>query len=446
MPLDAPQRDCEYVTYFPLNITPLAGSALREGRTDASAGFGVYIHVPLCDRICPFCNYNKFPAESHSGPLVEGMLREIAGYDAVVSPSVRKLDFVYFGGGTPSVLRPSEIRRLLDRLRERFDLDDTEVNLECHPSHATVEYLAGLRSAGVNRISFGVQSFQDEVLSGIGSYHRAAQSLACTGNARAAGFDNIAIDLMFMLPDQDRASWQRELDVALEQGPEHISLYRMLLDPAGPLGRSVRFGRTKPQGGEALELELAALGLEVIGGDGYRHYGSCSSAGFDLCRPGTESAYEMCHRAAPQSEYVGIGPGAVGYLNGHVYWNVHTIREYLEVVSGGDPAVLAGRRLTDSDYRSRYWVLGVKHLAVPLAPFEERFGTTVTDAFPGVIDRLAGHGLAELGDDTLTVTPRGVHYMDNISKSFFNADNARLPQPYKPELQLLSVELFGTPA
>ncbi|MFE1959285.1 coproporphyrinogen-III oxidase family protein [Streptomyces sp. NPDC059479] len=439
-------RECEYITYFPVNIRPLTPADLTARPTDGSAGFGIYLHVPLCDQICPFCNYNKFLGGTRPDRLGGLLEQEIALYGNVVAPHIDRADFVYFGGGTPSVLSAARIGSLLARLRERFDLTAAEVCLECHPSHATPEYLSALREAGVNRISFGVQSFDARMLTAIGSHHTAEDSAACVPAARRAGFDNVAVDLMFLLPGQDMDSWSADLDRAVRTGADHISTYRMLLDPMGPLGRGIRLGRTVPQAGEATEVRMAQTALDTLAAAGYRHYGSCSSAGFDLCLPGRESVYELRHRAAPQCEYAAIGPGAVGFLNGSVYWNIHTLGEYARTVGGGALPVLAGRRLTDSDRRSRYAVLGVKHIELPLAPFRERFGRTLREAFPDTLDLLAASGLTEESEDVLRITPRGVHYMDTISKAFFNADNHRLPQPYKPELQMMSVDLHGSPA
>lgn len=440
------ERDCDYITYFPVNIAPLSGTDLAAGQTNAAFGFGIYFHVPLCDQICPFCNYNKFTTGGNTHWLTQQLERECDLYAAAVDSAVTQVDFVYFGGGTPSVLEPQAVGSLLRRLGTRFDLSLAEVCLECHPAHATPSYLAGLREAGVDRVSFGIQSLNGEMLSRIGSHHTVDQASSCVAAARTAGFANVAIDLMFLLPGQQLDDWASDLDRAIELGADHISTYRMLLDPAAPLGRAVRLGRAAPQAGEAVELAMAEHALSFLADAGFRHYGSCSSAGFDLCQPGFESGYELHHRAAPQCEYAALGPGAVGFLNGHVYWNIHTLAEYARTVEAGDLPVLAGRRLTESDHRSRHAVLGVKHLSLDVACFVERFGVSLQDAFPQAIDHLTKHGLITLDSDALTVTPRGVHHLDNVSKAFFNAENYRLPQPYKPDLQLLSVELFGASA
>jgi oxygen-independent coproporphyrinogen-3 oxidase len=440
---ELPDRDCEYVTYYPVDIRPISSAELVGGPSDGSHGFGIYIHIPICDKICPFCNYNKFAVGSGVPELVDSIERELLLLRSAVDDHVARVDFIYFGGGTPSVLGQQHLERIMTAVRGGFDVAGAEVCLECHPTHATIERLSAFREAGVNRISFGLQSLNDDTLTRIGSYHTRSDALGTVDVARTAGFDNVAIDMMFLLPGQTLEDWKEDLDEAVTLDADHVSTYRLALDPVGLLGRQVRSRRIAPQGEEQQELQMAEHALGALASHGYRHYGSCSSAGFDLARPGKESRYELLHRAAPQCEYAAVGPGAVGFMNGYTYWNIHTLEEYNRVTVAGEMPVLAGRRLTASDHQTRYAVLGVKHLSLPTGPFEELYGRRFADVFASKIEHLEDHGVARLVDGALEITPKGVHYMDNISKTFFNAENYRLPQPYKPELQLMSVDIHG---
>jgi oxygen-independent coproporphyrinogen III oxidase len=440
---DLPERDCEYVTYFPVDIRPMEPGELEAGHPTTRRGFGFYIHVPLCDKICSFCNYNKFVVGQSTTVVLDGILAEVAMVIASMGERVTRADFIYFGGGTPSVLTPQHVESVLAAIAVGFDCSDAEVTLECHPTHASRDHLAGYLRVGVNRISFGLQSLDDAMLGRLGSYHTAQTGRDAVEHARDVGFGNIAIDMMFLLPGQRVSDWEVDFRRAVELDADHISTYRLALDPVGPLGRQMRSSRVPGQADESTELEMAQLALDVVSQAGFRHYGSCSSAGFDLAKPGHESTYELLHRAAPQCEYAAIGPGAVGFLNGYVYWNVHTVDEYAAAVRAGHLPALAGRRLSVSDSQSRYAVLGVKHLRLPLEPFRAEFGVSFEACFGRSLQRMDEFGLGAVEGDHLQVSRKGVHYMDNISKLFYNEENFRLPQPYKPALQMMSVDIFG---
>src|SRR5262249_31191176 len=163
-----------------------------------------------------------------------------------------------------------------------------------------LDRLTAYRSAGVSRISFGIQSLNNGALESIGSYHTREIAVSAVENARRAGFENVAFDLMFLLPGQDREDWKSDLRDALALDADHISTYRLILDPVGIMGRQIRSRRLPPQGEEALELEMGQLALDILQEGGYEHYGSCSSGGFDFAQSGRESVYETTHRAAPQ--------------------------------------------------------------------------------------------------------------------------------------------------
>ena len=439
-----PERDCEYVTYYPVAIEPMTADDVWATPRTSSAEAGLYVHVPLCRQLCPFCNYNKFVTGQHDvGALADGIAREIALYGEMLQPGSRRVPCVYFGGGTPSTLPLADMERILTAARRAFTIDDdTEISVEVHPTDATLPYLQGLRALGVSRVSFGIQSFNDRLLQAIGSHHSGDDARAALAAARAAGFDDVVSDLMFLLPTQTIEDWDADLATMADLGAVHISLYRMLLDPSGPLARKIRTRRVERQGSQQLELELAERGLDALAERGFEHYGSCSSSGYDLCLPGYRSRYEEHHRAAPQGELIPIGPGAAGFANGCVYWTIHTVPEYLAEVHAGRLPVLAGRRLTREDELSRYAVMGIKHLTLPKAPFAATYGVAFDDAFGATVARLERHGLVVDSADAVRATRHGVLYLDNVCKAFYDADNYRVPQPYKIALQLMSRDLF----
>src|ERR1700712_905343 len=244
-----PERDCEYVTYYPVAIEPLAADEVWETRRSAPEELGLYIHVPLCSRICPFCNYNKFSASQHdAGGLAAGIVKELQLYGDLLGRGTRRVTSIYFGGGTPSTFSTPELEAILGAVGDAFTLAaDAEISVEIHPTDASRTYLEQLRALGVDRASFGLQSFNDRLLEVIGSHHTAADARAAVEAAHAAGFENIVADLMFLLPTQSTEDWVADIETMVGLDVRHISLYRMLLDPSGPLARKIRTRRGERQ-------------------------------------------------------------------------------------------------------------------------------------------------------------------------------------------------------
>src|SRR5436190_10422037 len=197
---------------------------------------GLYIHVPFCSAICNYCNFNRglFDA-ALKARYVSALVAEIAQAGRA-APAGAPADTIYFGGGTPSLLEPSEVCRIIDACREAFRLaDDREITLEANPESVTQERLEAYRAAGVNRLSFGVQSFRDEELRKLSRLHDARRARAAYAEARRAGFDNVSLDLMMWLPAQRVEQWLASIDAAIDLAPEHLSLYLLEVYPNAPL-------------------------------------------------------------------------------------------------------------------------------------------------------------------------------------------------------------------
>ena len=195
------------------------------------SGLGLYLHVPFCSSICNYCNFNRGLFESGlKDRYVVALEREIR-----LAGRGEPVDTVYFGGGTPSLLEPEEIGRLIRACRETFGVArDAEVTLETNPETSNVQRMEGFRAAGVNRVSFGVQSFRDAELKRLGRLHSADRARTAFAEARAAGFDNISLDLMMWLPEQSTGNWSESVARLIEVSPDHVSLYLLELYPNAP--------------------------------------------------------------------------------------------------------------------------------------------------------------------------------------------------------------------
>src|SRR5258708_4825689 len=224
---------------------------------------GLYIHVPFCSAICNYCNFNRglFDADLKAR-YVDALLAEIRNQSAIRNPqSAIAADTIYFGGGTPSLLEPDEIARIIRACDETFDVSaGREVTMEANPETVTEARLAAFRAAGVNRVSVGVQSFREDELRRLSRLHSADRARAAVGEARAAGFDNVSLDLMMWLPEQRVSDWLESVDAAIALAPEHLSLYLLELYPNAPLNDDM----ARAKWSQAPDDDAATMYLEAM--------------------------------------------------------------------------------------------------------------------------------------------------------------------------------------
>jgi putative oxygen-independent coproporphyrinogen III oxidase len=300
-------------------MTPAEADALR---TSPAA----YVHIPFCARVCPYCDF----------AVVAGRDDVVDRYVAAVVAEIglgdrwRPLEAVYFGGGTPSRLTPSQLSRILDALDRRHGLAaGAELSIEINPEDFTTEYAAGLIAAGFNRASFGVQSIDPLVLSELGRVHTPAQAQEAAASARAAGFDRVSVDLIYGTVGESDDSWRESVEVVLATGVDHVSCYALTVEPGTPLGRAVAAGAAAPDPDvqadrwEHADQSLSAAGLE-------RYEVS------NWAVPGQECRYNLTVWA--QGEYEAYGLGAHGFRRGRRWRNVRHLETYLDRVdSGSEP-------------------------------------------------------------------------------------------------------------
>ncbi len=240
-----------------------------------SAMLGLYVHVPFCSAICNYCNFNRglFDADLKAR-YVDALIREIEQQSAIsnLQSAIEKADTIFFGGGTPSLLEPSEIARIIAACESAFDVArDCEVTLEANPESVTEARLSEYRRAGVNRVSFGVQSFREDELRRLTRLHSADRARAALREARAAGFDNVSLDLMMWLPQQAVSQWFESIDAAIALGPEHLSLYMLEVYPNAPLKDDMARARWS----QAPDEDVAAMylgAMDRLDAAGYRQY------------------------------------------------------------------------------------------------------------------------------------------------------------------------------
>ncbi len=359
----------------------------------------LYIHVPFCLRRCSYCDFavtatREPPIDAWLGAL-EAELRLRLGEG---SPR-RKLQTVYLGGGTPSLLGTGGMEALVDRLNRHFEWDPTvEWTVEANPESFTAPLAEEWLAAGVNRLSFGAQSFDPEVLRWMGRLHGPDGPAHAVAAARSAGFGNIGLDLIFGLPTRLRRDWDADLDRALDLSPDHVALYGLTAEPATPLGRWVRDGRETLPPDDTYEAEYLRA-AERLTAAGFEHYEVSNFA-----RPGRVSRHNGAYwTGAP---YLGLGPGAHSFDPPHRWWNVRDWDEYRRRTLAGQLPT-EGEEQVNEQLRAleRTW-LGLRTTA-GLSNLSTRQATAVRS--------WAEAGWAELADDVVRLTPKGWLLLDRLA-------------------------------
>jgi putative oxygen-independent coproporphyrinogen III oxidase len=313
---------------------------------DQVVPLGLYVHVPFCTAICNYCNFNRgLFDEGLKTRYVEALIAEIAGPEGPAYTDVGRsfssgaADTIYFGGGTPSLLDPAEVASIIRIIRDRFAVDsDSEITLETNPETVDRARLERFREAGVNRLSFGVQSFQDEELKRLGRIHSAERARRAVVEARAAGFDNVSLDLMMWLPGQSVESWLTNVDALIEAGPDHASLYLLELYPNAPLKEEMaRGGWSLAPDEDAAEMYVRAMErLEAAGLEQYEIS--------NVAREGRASRHNLKYWT--DGNWLAFGAGAHGTDDGVRWKNVAGTEDYINRVTNGVTPVSERRVLT----------------------------------------------------------------------------------------------------
>ena len=380
---------------------------------------GVYLHVPFCERICPYCDFPVVAARSLGRATeqryVAALRAELAARRGAFAG--RQLATVYFGGGTPSLLSPESVGELLDAVRGAFPGEPAEVTLEVNPSTLERERLPGFRAAGVDRVSVGIQSFDDTTLRRLGRAHRAREGRRTLAACRAAGFTRLSLDLIAAAPGQDLAAFDRELAAALSEAPDHVSVYELTLEPGTPFARAAERGRlaTADEETAARMLERAEERLVAAG---YRRYEISSYA-----QAGREAVHNR--RYWDRRPVLGLGMGAVsndppaaGSPHGMRRTNPRVLDAYLEVVAGARSAEVEA--LSPREARGEAVFLALRTASgLDAVAFAAEFGAPPREFFADAIAALCAQGLLEEGDiGRLRLTPRGRMLSDSVFAHF----------------------------
>ena len=385
----------------------------------------LYLHFPFCMRKCRYCDFLSFPADAQARQEYVGRLcREIRIRGQEFSG--HEVQTVFFGGGTPSLLEPEQLSVLMEEIRSAFSLSkDAEISLECNPGTADAEKLFAFRRLGINRISIGLQSADDQELAMLGRIHTTEQFSECFAAARAAGFTNINIDLMSGIPGQTACSLRKTLSDVLRLKPEHLSVYSLIIEEGTPFWEvygddgcaedvphfqscGCSQAEMPPLPDEETEREMVRLTEEMLWEAGYAHY---EISNFAL--PGYECRHNLVYWR--RGEYLGLGLGAASLIGECRYRNTSDLTVYMKECCAREEE----EKLSRQAQMEETMFLGLRCLdGISIREFEERFGQSIFSVYGEVIERYAELGLLERHGDRILLSRRGIDVSNQVLADF----------------------------
>lgn len=375
-----------------------------------SKSLSLYLHIPFCRHRCAYCDFNTYTGlDDLKEAYAQALAYEIGQVAAAAAEERPPVHTVFFGGGTPSLLSPASLEHIMQGVRRRFNLlPDAEISLEANPGTVDAAYLASLRSLGINRLSLGMQSANQAELTLLEREHDFRSVADAVSLARAAGFDNLSLDLIYGLPDQTLDAWEHSVRAALSLAPDHLSLYCLTIEQGTPMHRWLQQGQIA-----APDPDLAAdqyeLACSLLDAGGWEHYEISNWA-----RPGRACRHNLTYWR--NGDYLGLGAGAHGHAAGYRYAVVRQPRVYLRRLREGRPdhfplsaAVAHAHRLGEDEAMADTIITQLRLLqeGVDQVAFRQRFGRDLRDVYGDTVDQLLCWDLLHEAGDRLLLTRRG---------------------------------------
>lgn len=366
----------------------------------------IYVHIPFCETKCIYCDFYSIESRDSQELFVEALVTEIVSRAKRIDYA-SPFDSLFFGGGTPSLLTPPQLEKITDALRMGFTFSpNVEFTLECNPGTVNGEKLRAYKSIGVNRLSFGVQSFHEEDLLFLTRIHSVDQAIDAIHLAHEAGFQNVNLDLMFSLPQQTKEKWLYNLMRARELDTTHISCYSLTVEEGTPLAGMVKAGAIR-KASEESDAELYEATMTTLASWGYRQYEVSNFA-----RQGCECRHNLSYWR--HEEYLGFGPSAHSHWNGERLWNVSSLKSYLTQIVDANTAIAGKEILTSEMMRSEYIFLRLRSEGIDLREYERRFHSDMLIDNEPHIGQYQKLGVIKIENGILSLTQKGMLVCDEI--------------------------------
>jgi len=405
---------------------------LARGALAPGVPLGVYVHFPFCGVHCPYCDFavevrEQIPHDAYADAVVAEIGARRAWFAGAGA-----LQSIYFGGGTPGLWRADALARVIDAACAAFDASDPsaraalEITVEANPGEVDEPHLAALARAGVNRLSLGAQAFDDRLLRAIGRNHDAAAIPVAVAAARAAGIDNLSLDLMFGLPGQELDDWRRSVDAALALAPEHVSAYALTIERGTPFGALDRAGKL-PRAGDDAVAAMFQAGRQALAAAGLAHYEVSSYA-----RPGRRARHNGLYWQAAGATYLGAGASASSFRpladgGGWRWANPRATATYLRAAraGGGSPAPVHVERRSSGDLENEAVWLGLRTVdGVDRAAHRRRYGRDVLDGREAGVAACLQAGWLVVSDACVRLADSGWLFADEVATRLWRDDTA----------------------
>ena len=374
---------------------------------------GIYIHIPFCKKICYYCDFHFSLDLSHKEQFITSLLKEIALQKDYLSE--KKIETIYFGGGTPSVLSAQEINQIFDEIGKYFNLSNVgEITLEANPDDLSLEYLQALKQTRINRLSIGIQSFFDEDLLLMNRRHTANDAFICVENAKKVGFENITIDLMYGLPNLSLERWKENIKHALSLQVNHISAYHLSIEKQTAFNKFHNDGKITLPNEDLSELQYTTL-VEILKENGFIHYEISNFA---------RDGYEAVHNSNywKQKPYLGLGPSAHSFNGTSRQWNISNNLKYISSLESNF-INFEVEELSEKERFNEYILTSLRTIwGVDIAYIKNTFPQKYCSIFIAKMEEYVRQGHAVQNDATISLTNKAMFISDSIISDVFIAD------------------------
>jgi len=371
---------------------------------------GVYLHIPFCKQACHYCDFHFSTNTSSQKRMVNAISQELILQKDYLGND--KVETIYFGGGTPSLLSAEELRHLLETINNNFEISSSpEITLEANPDDLNFQKLRNLAKVGINRLSIGIQSFNNEQLSYLNRAHNSQEAKDCVGNAREVGIDNISIDLIYGIPSNNHDNWNNNLAQALALHPTHISSYCLTIENKTAFGSWLKKGKIQPINEEYAAQQFEIL-LSTLDDNGYEQY---EISNFSL--PDQHSKHNSNYWK--HEKYLGVGPSAHSYNEINRQFNISNNAKYMDAIEQSEVPFNLDE-LAHKDHINEYLLTSLRtKWGVDLNKLKEKYQADLLNANQGYIQDLLNKGLASSNNNTLILTNKGKLFADKIASDLF---------------------------
>lgn len=368
-----------------------------------------YIHIPFCDHKCIYCDFYSIITSDNIQSFLKSLKKEITYYAEKYSEE-RELISIYFGGGTPSLMEPEYLSGVIKTVKENFIVrDDAEITMETNPGTVSLQKMKMSRDIGINRISIGIQSFDNKDLKFLTRIHNSETAIKTVNDAAQAGFENISLDLIFNLPGQTKKKWIKNLEQAIKLPIKHISAYSLILERGTILNKMVLDGKVKIAD-EDYDAELYQTTIDFLTSKGFDHYEVSNFA-----KPGFECVHNNAYWH--YTDYFGFGTSAHSFINGERWWNFSSLKMYIDKIENSGNAVAGSELISSEKAIDEFVMLELRSSGLNLNKFENRFGIETKAWLKKnyhYFELLKNQNFVTIENDIVKLTSKGYALCDEI--------------------------------